>query len=150
MGALHLDAQVRIGRTSINCAGGSHLSNGILISQTAGQSSNVSVSDAPDVMIRQGFQQPNWIRAEQLESDFSVSLYPNPNSGTFTVGLNGFSGDAVKVYRVLDTQGALVSEANPETDITFPVSLPDVTTGIYFLHLESKAGKKAIVKISVM
>jgi hypothetical protein len=148
--ALQVSAQVRIGRTSINCAGASHVSHGILISQTAGQSSNVTVATSREVMIRQGFQQPNWFKAEQEISDFSVSLFPNPNTGSFTVGLNGFSGDPITSYRVFDMQGAIVTEGNPQTETDFPVTMPNASTGVYYLHIESRAGKCSTVKISVL
>lgn len=148
--ALHVSAQVRIGRSSINCAGATHISNGIMISQTAGQSSNVKVASNREVMIRQGFQQPNRYKVEQGPSDFNVKLYPNPNNGSFTVGLNGFRGDPVVTYRVLDAQGALVCEENPQAETDFPVTLPNASSGIYFLQLHSKAGKKSTLKISIL
>jgi hypothetical protein len=148
--ALSVGAQVRIGRTSINCAGATHISNGIMICQTAGQSSNVTVAANREVMIRQGFQQPNWYKVEQQPSDFNVSLFPNPNNGSFTVGLNGFNGDPVVNYQVLDIQGALICEENPQTETDFPITLPSVSTGVYFLQLHSKSGKKSLLKISIL
>ena len=95
--------QVRVGRTSINCVGSSTVSNGLLISQSGGQPSNVSVSNSGRFMIRQGFQQSN-LEFSVEEAEFSVSLFPNPNDGAFNVLLNGFGEQETVDYVIFDQQ----------------------------------------------
>jgi hypothetical protein len=45
--------------------------------------------------------------AELNSQTLSASLYPNPNNGTFTLNINGKSGEKV-VYRLMDISGRMV------------------------------------------
>jgi len=72
-----------------------------------------------------------------VNNDFSFDLYPNPNNGQFNVAIHStIQKDAqIGVYTadgklVEDKSVALTSGSN-----LFPLSLTEVATGIYFVHL---------------
>jgi hypothetical protein len=141
--------QVRVGRTSINCVGSSTVSNGLLISQSGGQPSNVSVSNSGRFMIRQGFQQAN-LEFSVEEAEFSVSLFPNPNDGAFNVLLNGFGEQETVDYVIFDQQGKQVAEGYAAQGPEFAVNIPTLENGTYFMKFNSSASKKAMVRFVVI
>ena len=72
-----------------------------------------------------------------VNNDFSFDLYPNPNNGQFNVAIHStIQKDAqIGVYTadgklVENKSVALTSGSN-----LFPLSLTEVATGIYFVHL---------------
>ena len=141
--------QVRVGRSSINCVGSSTVSKGILISQTGGQSSSVTVSRAGNLVIRQGFQQSNVMQYEVEKTDFTVQLFPNPNDGNFSVALTGFGDTEVISFQVIDMNGKKIQEAKASTPTLFPVSVAGIQPGMYYLILNSASGKAATVKFNI-
>lgn len=148
--ALGAGAQVRVGRSSINTMGSTTTSNGIMISQSVGQASNISVARTGNIEIRQGFQQANLLTYKVDQTDFDVLLSPNPNDGNFNVSVRGFESGENLQYKILDINGHVVKEAKIETPTIFIVSVPEITTGIYFMQMESTKGKKSTIKISVL
>lgn len=141
--------QVRVGRTSINCVGSSTVSNGLLISQTGGQPSNVTVSNSGRFMIRQGFQQAN-VEFNVEEAEFSVSLFPNPNDGAFNVSLSGFADQETVDYTIFDQQGKEVARGIGAKGPEFAVNIPTLENGTYFMKFNSSSSKKAMVRFIVM
>jgi hypothetical protein len=141
--------QVRVGRSSINCVGSSTVSNGILISQTGGQSSSVTVSRSGNLSIRQGFQQANVMQYEIVKTDFSVQLFPNPNDGNFNVALDGFDANETVSYQVVDVNGKKLQEVNTVTPASFSVFVPSIQPGMYYLILASSTGKNATIKFNI-
>lgn len=147
---LSLNAQqVRVGRSSINCVGSSTVSNGVLISQTGGQSSSVTVSRSGNLSIRQGFQQANVMQYEIVKTDFSVQLFPNPNDGNFNVALNGFEANETVSYQVVDVNGKKLQEVNTVAPASFSVFVPSIQPGMYYLLLTSSTGKNATIKFNI-
>jgi len=59
----------------------------------------------------------------------AVSVYPNPNSGIFTVALNGVVSTEMSVL-VYNTVGALIKTINVNTSST-TIDLSDVASGVY-------------------
>ena len=141
--------QVRVGRSSINCVGSSTVSKGILISQTGGQSSSVTVSRSGNLSIRQGFQQSNVMHYEIVKTDFSVQLFPNPNDGNFNVALNGFEANETVSYQIVDVNGKKMQEFQVSTPASFAVFIPSIQPGIYYLILNSLSGKTASIKFII-
>ena len=141
--------QVRVGRSSINCVGSSTVSKGILISQTGGQSSSVTVSRSGNLSIRQGFQQSNVMHYEIVKTDFSVQLFPNPNDGNFNVALNGFEANETVSYQIVDVNGKKMQEFQVSTPAVFAVFIPSIQPGIYYLILNSLSGKTASIKFII-
>ena len=141
--------QVRVGRSSINCVGSSTVSKGILISQTGGQSSSVTVSRSGNLSIRQGFQQSNVMHYEVENADFSVQLFPNPNDGNFNVSIKGFGDSELVSYKVIDINGRELKEIHSATPASFAVSILGIQPGVYYLDLKSTSGKVALIKFII-
>ena len=141
--------QVVVGRSSINCVGSSTLSNGILISQTGGQSSSVSVSKSGNLLIRQGFQQSTIMQYEVENADFSVQLFPNPNDGNFNVSIKGFGDSELVSYKIININGRELKEIHSSTPASFAVSILGIQPGVYYLDLNSTSGKVALIKFII-
>lgn len=77
-----------------------------------------------------------------------VMLYPNPNNGTFTLGLNSSSGKVS--VDVFDTRGRLILNKSISGIgmINESISLQNVQSGIYFVNIQD-GSKKTIKKIIV-
>ena len=141
--------QVRVGRQSLNSLGSSTVSNGVRISHTAGQASSTSVSKSGNLVIRQGFQQANIIQYDVEKTDFEVQLYPNPNDGNFNVSMTGIELTDEMTYQVIDINGKKLQESKSVNMPLFPISVAGINPGIYYLNLNSKAGKTASIKFII-
>ncbi len=71
-----------------------------------------------------------------------ISIYPNPNSGTFTVKLNEDFGENVTI-KLLNSMSSVVFERK-NTDVnsgfTIDLDLSNLNKGLYFLVIESYQG----------
>ncbi|CAN5918247.1 hypothetical protein BH11BAC7_BH11BAC7_16010 [soil metagenome] len=79
----------------------------------------------------------------------SVSVYPNPNNGTFTISINANLGDVQ--IEMLDIQGRIIytsHESNVAAGFTNAVSLDGMSNGIYMLRLTS-GDTQQMIKVSV-
>nr|WP_223845565.1 zinc-dependent metalloprotease family protein [Flavobacterium selenitireducens] len=82
------------------------------------------------------------------DQNLDFVLYPNPNSGSFTVQLNGYSGDFQ--FKVYDMRGRQIFEKRALSDgglLLQHVSL-NAEAGIYMIEVESQ-GRRAIKKFIV-
>lgn len=140
--------QVRVGRQSLNSLGSSTVSNGIRISHTVGQASSTSVSKSGSLVIRQGFQQAN-LQYEVGKTDFDVQLYPNPSDGNFNVSILGIEDSEDINFQVIDVNGNILTESQTSNAKLFPVEMSGINPGIYYLNLNSKAGKTASIKFVI-
>ncbi|MGJ8591708.1 MAG: T9SS type A sorting domain-containing protein [Aquaticitalea sp.] len=79
----------------------------------------------------------------------NFSIFPNPNSGQFTVSLNSSSTESVSVI-VYDIRGRKVYDNNFENSSNFnqSINLNNVQSGIYLVKV-SNGGKQATRKIIV-
>jgi PKD repeat protein len=77
---------------------------------------------------------------DDLSQKSAISIYPNPNSGNFTMSYkSNFSGD-VKVS-VTTTTGIIVFSnifKNTSADSPINIELPEISEGVYFLKAESE------------
>ncbi|MGB4095655.1 MAG: T9SS type A sorting domain-containing protein [Bacteroidales bacterium] len=79
----------------------------------------------------------------------SLDIFPNPNNGTFTIQLDeAHSNVSIYVYdlngRIVYSKNGLFDQLNTEI-----IKLPDVSDGLYYLHLSSEninAFEKIIIK----
>ncbi len=79
------------------------------------------------------------------EFDFeSLTVYPNPTNGTFTIDFGASSYSSVEVT-ITNALGQVVSEANFENSPTFDMSI-NGTTGIYFVIIRAE-NRSSVVKI---
>ncbi len=82
-----------------------------------------------------------------LENGFNV--YPNPNSGVFTLAINANIG--TMTIELVDIQGRVVFsslENNVNAGFTKQISMETVANGVYMLRLTS-ATEQQIIKVSV-
>ena len=79
------------------------------------------------------------------EYDNAVGIYPNPNTGSFTIKLKDMNKAVVKVY---STTGELVYTKNMNSDMT-NINLSKYARGVYFVSVVSEDKsyvKKLIIK----
>lgn len=69
----------------------------------------------------------------ELGRSQKVSIYPNPNSGSFTVSLNDTRQKKIQVFDVLGNIVSQLDSADSETTIV----LPDTAKGIYFITIQT-------------
>ncbi len=85
------------------------------------------------------------VTVNELTADWGLTLFPNPNTGTFTLA---FSNDAQRTVRVTDAAGKLVWD-NEVSEKQNTITLPPVAAGIYFVHVQQQA-RKATLKIVLL
>ena len=80
----------------------------------------------------------------------SVNVYPNPNNGSFTIGLNGWEGNSQIMLRMTDAQGREVFNNTGEELIGEKkvMNLQGLAKGIYNLEVAGDHGR-VIKKIVV-
>lgn len=69
----------------------------------------------------------------ELSHSQKVSIYPNPNSGSFTVSLNDNRQKTIQVFDVLGNKVSQLGSAENDTTIV----LPDAAMGIYFISIQT-------------
>ncbi|MBA3898694.1 MAG: S8 family serine peptidase [Bacteroidetes bacterium] len=69
----------------------------------------------------------------------NVNVYPNPSMGVFTLNINGYDREAVKMnVTSLDGRSILSKNLNPSnSDFSTQIDLSSYAKGIYILHLAS-------------
>jgi hypothetical protein len=71
-----------------------------------------------------------------INATTAVSLFPNPNNGTFTLTFENYAGDAV--VEVMDVQGKLVQTKllqNVQAQVNQPLQLNSLNEGMYLVRL---------------
>jgi hypothetical protein len=82
--------------------------------------------------------------------DLSTAIYPNPNSGTFSLEMNSLTAQTVSI-EVTNSMGMKIYTEN---GISFsgktvkPITLTNAASGVYFVSILS-SGKKTVEKILV-
>jgi hypothetical protein len=80
-----------------------------------------------------------------------VSVYPNPNNGSFTLKINLNSSDVVniKIYNVLNEVVFIKSNVETSQKFVQKVNLNDFAKGLYYLQItgsETNIVKKVIIQ----
>ncbi len=78
----------------------------------------------------------NTVGLDELDSE-SISVYPNPSNGIFTVAISESS--ASYNYKITAVDGRIVREVNGVTGSTFLIDLSQETSGIYFLNINDSS-----------
>jgi Secretion system C-terminal sorting domain len=63
------------------------------------------------------------------------SLYPNPNSGKFTLNFEGFDDQSVYDIGISDTQGKIVYKSTGNINVAKEIDLSPFPTGIYLIKV---------------
>jgi hypothetical protein len=87
----------------------------------------------------------------QKNADLSIVLYPNPNHGSFTLEMNSLTPQNIKV-EITNSLGMTVYSENGVTfsgKILKPITLNNISSGVYFLTTTDNNGKKNIQKFLV-
>lgn len=66
--------------------------------------------------------------------DLEFNLYPNPNTGSFTIDIPGNDDDSKYTYQILNLTGALIQSGSVTQD---EIQLNNTAAGIYLLQLNS-------------
>lgn len=140
----------KIIRSSINSFGSVMQSKEISLSQSAGQASNTVnlINKDREVTLRQGFQQPTNTHFKKTNKILNFELYPNPNSGSFSIFMNERIGNEFN-YRIIDNQGRIFSDEKifisgvQELNLSLP-------SGSYILQLKDTSGKTGTAKIIIL
>ena len=76
------------------------------------------------------------IGISELSNGSWVSLYPNPNNGSFTLELNG--GDAEEInIEIRNIVGQTVYSTKAQTGNKIQINLENISTGVYFVNVQS-------------
>ncbi|MEY3235974.1 MAG: hypothetical protein RI883_75 [Bacteroidota bacterium] len=75
------------------------------------------------------------VSVDELSQNSSISIYPNPSSGIFTIS----STQKIQKVQVLNSLGQVTFETNQTT-----IDLENYSNGIYFLNIETDLGFKTL------
>lgn len=80
---------------------------------------------------------------EMVEPKVNINIYPNPNSGIFTIASNSSEKMDVKIYSVIGN--LIYSKTNVESNQR--IDMPDLTSGIYFIEIRfgNKVHKEKLI-----
>ena len=138
-----------IQRSSINSSGSSVSSNNLYLSQSIGQSSVVGTKSSDQTAIRQGFQQPVTLSNGKVSKNIQLTIYPNPNHGTFYLTTNLERNEEYK-FIIYDLNGKLITSGDGVGGIENKIELHDTTqAGSYYLTLTTEEGLSGQAKIIV-
>ncbi len=74
----------------------------------------------------------------QFNDDITIGLYPNPNDGAFNVSVHGAFQKTASLH-CFTSDGKLIAEKSLEIvagQNLFPLTLENIATGIYFVHVQ--------------
>jgi hypothetical protein len=75
---------------------------------------------------------------EVKKNDASISIFPNPGNGIYTIRSKDQKNNTVKVFNSL---GMLIKEENNFNDSHFTIDISDAPSGIYFIQVGSSRTK---------
>ena len=135
------------GQQSVNASGGNVANSNGSVSYSIGQVAYGSVSNT-NGSVSQGVQQAYQISTLNLEENafnFSLSAYPNPTADNLTLRVGNYKQESL-MYRVLDTEGKLVSEAKVQVQETV-IEMDQLPTATYFVAVHHEGKKVQSFKI---
>jgi len=135
-------------RQSLNCLGSNTITNGILLRQTIGQSSNTTTVFYGNSGLRQGFQQP--INGENIfsENEIILNVYPNPAISYFTIQIS--NADEVYSCTITDILGSVIYNTELSNNLLVEINCITWTPGVYLLNINNSNNRlfvKKLVKI---
>lgn len=76
-----------------------------------------------------------------VKSELSVLLYPNPVDDILNVNIKALKGDKIS-YNLMDMSGKLIS-MKEEKNSTFKINMVNLLSGVYILVIQDEASKKS-------
>jgi hypothetical protein len=115
---------------------------------------NVFIADAGNQRVRE-ITHPAGIN--ELKNKASVSVYPNPNNGTFQLVINNYQlgmEGTVNVYNMLGeiiySKSLNISHGDPfGQHSTFSIDLSSQPEGIYMLKVQTEDGNTLVSKVAI-
>ena len=132
---------------SVNASGGSVSNSNGSVSYSIGQVAYVSVSNT-NGSVSQGVQQAYQISTLNFEEqvfNFSLSAYPNPTADNLTLRVSNYRQEPL-TYRVLDTEGKILTEAKVQGQET-AIEMYQLPTATYFVDVHHDGIKVQSFKI---
>lgn len=135
------------GQTSVNTAGGEVKNNSGSVSYSIGQVSFVSAVGV-NGSVSQGVQQAyqiSTLNLEEKEFDFTLTAFPNPTKDNLNLHVGNYHQEQL-IYRLIDTEGKLLSEAKIQSEQTVIV-MQTFPTATYFVEVHHEGKKVQSFKI---
>ncbi len=92
----------------------------------------------------------NHIGIKSIKNESVIQLYPNPNNGTFTIGLIGIAKHQKIECELFDFHGKTVFKENRISQDTLTFNCPNLSIGIYHLELSLENGKRVYTSFNVI
>lgn len=99
---------------------------------------HITVTDSNGCSVTDSVYVEQLLNIDQVDSDFNVGIYPNPNQGNFNLIVNG--GLRYLEVEVLTMSGQKVYQNVFIDDSEMTVEIPDLAKGVYFVMLRHKRG----------
>ena len=129
------DNSIRVKRETIGSGGTSSFTSSLKVQSTIGQASIVSNETNSDYLqLSQGFQKA--ASNKWNINDWSISVFPNPNSGTFNFTTT-LPANEVFDFEILDARGRIIYHNKGNGNSTIEVELKTVLDGYYFLNVQT-------------
>ena len=125
------------------------LTDGVILRQTIGQTSGVTVlSDNEGVVLRQGFEQPEYPIASGAKPICDYTLSPNPTQTNFKFISSHLSGNfTVSVY---DANGKLF-KSFPNLELsTQPIDVAGWAAGMYYVQASNSSSFLCTKKLMII
>jgi hypothetical protein len=129
------ESTIRVKRETIGSCGTSSFTGSLKVLSTIGQASIVSnETDNDYLQLSQGFQKAASNKWDI--NDWSISVFPNPNSGIFSFSTSLPANEAFD-FEILDSRGRIIYRNKGTGDSTINVELKTVLDGYYFLNVQT-------------
>jgi hypothetical protein len=138
---------IAIAQTSVNTSGGEVNNASCSLSYSIGQVAYMNVSNESG-SLSQGVQQTYQISTLNLEEkafNFSLSAFPNPTQDNLNLRVGNYRHEQL-VYRLLDTEGKLLSEVKVQNEETV-IEMRQLPNATYFVEINHEGKKVQLFKI---
>ena len=145
--------------TVISSFGGYFSNTSGSLSATVAEMTMVESFNSAGIFLTQGFQQPEeWYASvnEEPQSDGTISIYPNPSNGKFSITINSPENGSAQIYlydmlgqKTLSMQMNIATGLNNEN-----IDIQRYAMGIYFLKYlytgDNGEKKSEVIKINLV
>lgn len=132
---------------SVNATGGTATGNGGTFTYSIGQLVYTTHS-SNNGSLAQGVQHPYEILVVSVEAtapQILLSVFPNPTSDVLTLSIEEYNNETWQ-YQLTDMQGKFIN-TQPITQAATMISMRELASGAYFLHIMEESKKIKSFKI---